>query len=528
VYKILVSDPLAPVGLDLLRQAPDLTFEAPGKMARADVLARIGEADALIVRSETQVDAELLGAAKCLRVVGRAGVGVDNIDVSAATARGVIVMNTPGANAMATAEHTMAMMLALCRKLPQADASLRRGEWNRSKFQGVQLYQKTLGVLGFGRIGRLVAQRAQGFGMDVLAYDPYVNEEVGRELGVRVVDLDELLARSDFLTLHTTLTPETRHLIDDAAIARMKSGARLINCARGELVEEAALVAALRSGKLAGAALDVFVTEPPTGSPLLSMDNVVVVPHLGASTAEAQRDVAVKIVEQVLGALRGTSFRNAINMPFVEGVDYERLRPYLALAERLGRLQAQLAGGRPQRLEVEARGADIGEALKPLTAALLKGLLAPQLGEEVNTINAPVLAAERGIVVAQSTGLESADYPNQLTCKLFTDHSAHTVAGGLLSNSQPRIVQIDAFRVDAPPTGVALVMLSHDVPGVVGRVGTLLGDRGVNIAEWRLGRDQPGGTALSFVNLDAELPAATLDELARLPEVLQARQVRLD
>jgi D-3-phosphoglycerate dehydrogenase len=311
-------------------------------------------------------------------------------------------------------------------------------------------------------------------------------------------------------------------------LARVKRGALLVNCARGELVDEAALLEALRSGRLAGAALDVFAHEPPKGSPLLALDNVVVVPHLGASTVEAQRDVAVKIAEQVLAALRGSDYRNAVNMPFVAGVDYAALRPYLALAERLGRLQMQLATGRPLRLEVEVRGPDLGEAVKPLTAALLKGLLEPVLREEVNTINAPVLAAERGLVVAQSTGLASADYPNQLICRLVTDHGSRTIAGGLLGASQPRVVQIDDYRLDAPPVGVALVMVSRDVPGVIGRVGTLLGERGINIAEWRMGRDRPGGTALSFINLDAAMPPELLAELTRLPEVVQARQVWLD
>lgn len=534
-YRILVSDPLSPEGLARLSAAPDAEVTAPGNLSRDALLASIGEYDALIVRSETKVDCEVLERAGRLKVIGRAGVGLDNVDLEAATARGVIVMNTPGANAVATCEHTFALMLALCRKIPQADASVRRGEWTRRRFLGVQLYRKTLGIVGLGRIGQQVALRAQAFGMDVLAYDPYINADLARELGVALVSLDELMARSDFITLHALLTPETHGLIGREALARVKPGARLINCARGELVDEAALVEALTSGRLVGAALDVYSVEPPARggqatARLLALDNVVLTPHLGASTEEAQRDVSLQIVDQVLDALRGVSFRNAANFPFVDGMVWRELRPYLDLAERIGALQTQLMPGRLKKVEVELRGPDVAGHAKPLTVAVLKGLLTPMVGEQVNYINAPILAAERGIAVAQSepsAGLDGLDYPNLISCRVQGDQGERLIAGTLFSREQPRIVQMDGFRVDAPPTGIVLVMLSRDVPGVIGRVGTLLGEHGINIAEWRLGRDAPGGTALSFINLDNPIPPDVMARLVELKDIISARVVRL-
>jgi D-3-phosphoglycerate dehydrogenase len=529
-YRILVSDPMSPDGLARLRAAPDAEVTAPGKMPRTALLDALGDYDALIVRSETKVDGEVLERAARLKVVGRAGVGLDNVELDAATARGIIVMNTPGANAIATCEHTFAMILALCRKLPQADASLRRGEWTRSRFLGVQLFRKTLGIIGLGRIGQQVAQRAQAFGMETLGYDPYISADLAQHLNVTLVSLDDLLARADFITLHTVLTPETHHLIGRESLARVKPGARLINCARGELVDEAALVEALTNGQLAGAALDVYSVEPPTESPLLALDNVVLTPHLGASTEEAQRDVSLQIVDQVLDALRGVSFRNAVNFPFVDGLVWRELRPYLDLAERIGALQTQLMPGRLKKVEIELRGPDIASHAKALSVAVLKGLLTAMVGDEVNYINAPILAAERGIAVAQSepsAGLDALDYLNLISCRVLGDQGERLIAGTLFSREQPRIVQMDGFRVDAPPTGIVLVMLSHDAPGVIGRVGTLLGEHGINIAEWRLGRDAPGGNALSFINLDNPIPPDVLARLLDAKDVISAKVVRL-
>ncbi len=528
-FKILIPDDLSAAGLDLLKADPAISVTAAKKMPRADLLACIGDYHALIVRSETKVDAPVIEAGRALRVIGRAGIGVDTIDVDAATRRGIIVMNTPQANTTATCEHTIAMMLALARNIPQADASLRRGEWARGKFMGVQLMGKTLGVIGLGRIGTQVAKRAQAFGMEVIAYDPYVSEEAARANKVGLVSLDELLARSDFVTLHSSLTSGSRRLLDAAAIARMKTGARVINVARGALVDAEALHAALTSGKLAGAAIDVFEEEPPPRDlPLIQLPNVVVAPHLGASTVEAQRDVSIQMAEQILDALRDREVRNAVNFPPIDPAALPAVRPYLTLAEKLGALQSNLTTGRLERVEVEFRGPDVAPHAKPLMVALLRGLLVPTLGaERVNYVNAPVIAHERGIAVSQAMDLTSADYTNLISCRVSTGDETHAIAGVLFNGRQPRIVRIDGFVLDAVPEGLVLVVSSRDVPGVIGRIGTILGQSYVNIGEYRLGRTGPGDMAMSFVNLDTPVPEEAMQTLRNLPEVVDVRQMAL-
>jgi D-3-phosphoglycerate dehydrogenase len=529
MYKILIPDDLSAAGLDLLKADPQMSIEVVKKMPRAELLARIGDYDALIVRSETKVDAEVIERGVKLRVVGRAGIGVDTIDVDAATHRGIIVMNTPQANTIATCEHTLAMMLALARNIPQADASLRRGEWTRSKFMGEQLMGKTLGVIGLGRIGTQVARRAQAFGMEVIAFDPYVNEENARNNKVGLVTLDELLAKSDFITLHSSLNPGSRRLLDAEAIQKMKTGAHIVNVARGALVDADALVQALQSKKLAGAALDVFEEEPPPADhPLFKLPNVVVTPHLGASTVEAQRDVSIQMAEQVLDALHEREVRNAVNFPPIDPAALPVIRPYLMLAERLGALQANLTEGRLARVEVEYRGSDVAPHVKPLTVALLRGLLAPTLGaERVNYVNAPIIANERGIMVSQALNISSSDYTNQVSCRVSVGDETHTIAGVLFNGVQPRIVQIDGFVIDAVPEGLMLVVSSHDVPGVIGHIGSLLGTHHVNIAEYRLGRTSPGDRALSVVNLDSPVPEAAMKALRALPEVIWVKQMTI-
>lgn len=498
---------------------------APGNMPRAELLDVIASYDALIVRSATQVDDEALEAGRQLRVVGRAGVGLDNIDVEAATRRGVLVMNTPGANATATAEHTWALLLALCRRIPAADASLRTGAWERGRFIGIQLHGKTMGLVGLGRVGRLVATRAQGFGMEVLAYDPYLSNDAAAELRVELVDLDRLLTESDVVTLHVPLTEQTRGLIGADRLVCMKPGALLVNCARGGLVDESAVAAALDQGRLAGAAFDVFDSEPPAGSPLLQRKDVVLTPHLGASTAEAQRDVSVQIVEQVLAALRDEEYRNAVNLPFVAKGGLAEIRPWLDLAERLGRLLVALAPGRLERVEIEARGPEVAPHAQPLSAALLVGLLAPISSESVNFVNAAHRAAERGIDVVRSRRASAAEYANLVGCRITADGGERSAAGTLF-HDRPRTVEIDGYHLDAPPVGTALLVWNRDVPGVIGKVGTILGDAGVNIAEWRLGRSAPGETALAFVNLDAPAPAVVLDAIAAIDGVRVVRQLQ--
>lgn len=524
-FRILVSDPLSDAGLARLRREAGVEVEAPGTMDRAALLAALPAADALIVRSGTTVDAEALARGERLKVVGRAGVGLDNVDVEAATARGVLVMNAPGANATATAEHAWAVLLALCRRIPAADASVRRGAWERKGFVGRQLEGKTLGVVGLGRVGRRVAARGRGFGMTVLGFDPYLSAEAAEELRVGLVDLDRLLSEADIVTLHAPLTDETRGLLGAERLGRMKPDALLVNCARGGLVDEAALADALAEGRLAGAALDVFAEEPPVGSPLLALDNVVLTPHVGASTVEAQRDVSVQIVEQVVDALRGVDYRNAVNLPFVAAGGLEEVRPWLDLAERLGRLAAALADGRIEAVELEARGPEVAAHAQPLSVALVTGLLAPILGESVNWVNALQRAAERGVAVARSRRASAAEYANLVGFRLVTDVGERTAAGTLF-HGRPRAVEIDGYHLDAPPAGHALLVWNRDVPGVIGRVGTILGNAGVNIAEWRLGRSAPGETALAFINLDNPAPADVVESLRGIEGVKAVRQLR--
>ena len=525
-FRILVSDSLSEDGLAALRAFEDVEVDAPGSLSREAFLAGLPGHDALIVRSGTRVDAEALDRAPGLKVVGRAGVGLDNVDVEAATERGILVMNTPGANATATAEHVWALLLALCRRLPAADASVRRGEWERGRFTGIQLAGRTLGVVGLGRVGRLVAARGRGFGMTVLGYDPYLSVEAAAELGVEPVELDGLLAGSDVVTLHAPLTDETRALIDAAALARVRPGALLVNAARGGLVDEAAVAAALADGRLGGAAFDVYAAEPPAGSPLLEAPNVVLTPHIAASTFEAQRDVSVQIAEQVVAALREEEFRNAVNLPFVTTGGLAEIRPWLDLAERLGRLAAALAPGRIERVEVEARGPEVAPHAQPLSVAVLRGVLAPILGgADVNWVNAAHVAAERGTEVARGRRASAAEYANLVGCRVRTDVDERGVAGTLFQ-THPRAVEIDGFHLDAPPVGDALLVWNRDVPGVIGRVGTLLGKAGVNIAEWRLGRTAPGETALAFINLDTPAPGDVLEALRRIEGVRQVRQLR--
>jgi D-3-phosphoglycerate dehydrogenase / 2-oxoglutarate reductase len=527
MYRILVSDKLGTDGLARLDEAADASYDVKTGLSKEELLAIMPEYDGLIVRSGTQVDADVLAAGTRLKVVGRAGMGVDNIDVRAATIRGIVVMNTPQANSIATAEEALALMLAVSRHIAPAHASLAAGEWRRSDFVGTQLYRKTLGIVGFGRIGRLVAKRAQGFGMDVLAYDPFVAEDVGRELNVTLVDLDDLLAQSDYISLHAGLSPETNKLINAQNIAKMKDGAVIINAARGKLIDDEALLAGLNSGKLKAAALDVFTSEPPVDNPLIGHPKVLHTPHLGASSIEAQRDVATQIVDQVLDALRGTDFRNAVNMPFHAGPEFATTRPYMELAERLGILHSRLAPQPIRRVEIETRGEAVDPLIRPIAAALLKGLLSQLTTESVNYINAPTLAEEHGITVAQTKSSGLVDYPNLISCLVGWDGGSRLLAGVLFAGNQPRIVQVDDYHLEANPEGVVLIMRNRDVPGVIGQVGTILAAYNVNIGEWRMGRYEPGSEALSFINLDTELPDSVLQALEKIPAVTKVSMVNL-
>ena len=531
MFRVLITDDLGAEGLALLDQATDVKYDVVKLPDHAKLNDLIGEYDAVITRSGTPLRADTFQAGKHLKIAGRAGVGLDNVDIDAATLCGILVMNTPEANTLAATEMTMALMLAMCRRLPWADASIKRGEWSRSKFMGTQLSDKTLGVIGLGRIGSRVATRCRAFGMHVLAYDPYISEEIAERLQVELLgDLNELLARSDLITVHTPMTDETRGMIGAPQIAKMKQGVRLVNCARGGIVEEKALYEALVAGKVAGAAIDVYSSEPPRNEllkNLFALENVVASPHIGANTIEAQREVAVQIVNQVLEGLRGINFSNVVNLPFVEGVDYRSIQPYLTLAEKIGALQMQLNHGRVERVEVECRGDAVEKLVKPLTVALLKGLLFPILGDAVNYVNAPRLADERGILVSQTRHPVAEDYSNVILCRVTSSQETRLIGGALFLHNQPRIVLMDDYRLDALLIGKALVMMNHDVPGVIGKVGTLLANRQVNIAEWRMARNSPGGIAVSFINIDSPVSDQVLAELKQLDTVTDVRQVAL-
>jgi D-3-phosphoglycerate dehydrogenase len=531
MHKILITDDIGPAGLALLDAANDVEYTVMKLPPPEKLIEVIGEYDGVITRSGTAMTADVFAAAKKLRVAGRAGVGMDNVDIDAATLRGVLVMNTPEANTLAATELTMTVMLALCRNLPGANASVKSGQWTRSKFIGTQLNEKTLGVIGLGRIGSRVATRCQAFGMKVIAYDPYIAEEVAERIHVHLVtDLEELLTEADIITVHTPLTDETKGMIGPNEIAKMKDGVRLINCARGGIYEEQALVDALTSGKVAGAAIDVYSAEPPKSDvlkSLLALDNVVATPHIGANTHEAQRDVAVQIVQQVVDALRGINFHNVVNLPFAEGVDYRSLAPYMTLAEKIGSLHMQLIRGRIGRVEVEFRGEEVEQHVKPLTVALLKGLLAPILREAVNYVNAPHLAEERGITVAQTRHPAAEDYSNVILCRVISTKETRLIGGALFLRTEPRFVLLDDYRIDALPNGPALIISNKDVPGVIGSVGTLLGAHHINIAEWRMGRSGPGGEAVSYINIDAPANDEVLSKLRGLSTILDVRQVNL-
>jgi D-3-phosphoglycerate dehydrogenase len=529
MFRILVSDKLGQVGLDRLAGAEDASFDVKTGLSKEELLGIISDYDALIVRSSTKVDADVLAAGKQLKVVGRAGMGVDNIDVRAATLNGVIVMNTPGANSVATAEQAMGLMLAVTRHTAPAHASLLAGEWKRSSFVGTELAGKTLGIIGFGRIGRLVACRANAFDMSVLAYDPFVSEEVARELNVTLVDLEDLLAEADYITLHTALLEDTEEMINAQTISQMKEGVIIINAARGKLVNDQDLADALKSGKVRAAGIDVYRQEPPAiDNPLIGLPNVLHTPHLGASTEEAQLVVATEIVDQVLAALRGTDFANSLNMPFrVGGGGFAEIRPFMELAEKMGRLHAALAPQPVQRVEVEVSGNTVSELVRAIAAGILKGLVDNKMDVPINYINAPILAAENGITITQAKGLNGLDYPNLVTSRAYWDGGEQTLGGVLFGGSRPRIVQLDEFQIDARPEGVMLITRNDDVPGVIGRVGTILATYEVNIGEWRLGRNAPGGHAVSFINLDSEPPQAALDALAEVAAVTAVYLVTL-
>ncbi len=527
-FRLLITDPFDTAVLAPLRERhPDLEVRAD-PIDPATLAQHVGDVDGLIVRSRTKVTAEVLEHAPRLRVIGRAGIGVDNIDVNAATKRGIVVMNTPGGSNVTTAEHAIAMLLALARNIPQAAAAVRAGQWPRERWIGTEVCNKTLGVIGLGNIGAIVAERALGLRMKVIAYDPFVTVEGAARLRVELVSRDELFVRSDFVTVHTPLTPETRGLVGRDAIARMRRGVRIINCARGGIVDEAALLEGLRSGHVAGAALDVFEQEPPPKDhPLLALDTVIATPHLGASTGEAQENVSRAIVQQVADFLYAGVIQNAVNAPSIAPEILQVLRPYLMLAEKLGALAGQLATEPPVEVIVQAVGQAAERETRALTTAVLRGLLAQMIDPGINYVNAPAVARERGIAIVEAQAPESKDFKNAIMVRLRTASRTIVVEGAVFGADTVRLTKINDFRMEAVPEGYVLMLNNRDVPGVVGRVGTLLGERGINIAGLELGRERVGGMALSLFHVDDPVPRDVLAELRKLPQVVSAQLLRL-
>jgi len=515
--KVLISDKLSPAAVAIFRDR-GLEVDVQTGLDPAELKAIIGRYDGLAVRSATKVTPEILEAADNLKVVGRAGIGVDNIDIPAATQRGVVVMNTPFGNSITTAEHAIAMMLALAREIPQANASTHAGKWEKSKFMGVELTGKTLGVIGCGNIGSIAANRAIGLHMRVLAFDPYLSPERAVDLGVEKVDLDSLLRRADFITLHTPLTDHTRGIISTDAIAKMKDGVRLINCARGGLVDEAALKEGLDSGKVAGAALDVFAEEPAKENALFGHPRVVCTPHLGASTTEAQENVALQVAEQMSDYLLTGAVTNAINAPSISAEDAPRLRPYLALAEQLGSFAGQITESGLSEVEIEYEGEIAGLNVRPITSTILTGILRPYI-DSVNQVSAPVIARERDIVVRETKTDRAHDYATLIRLTVKTERRTRSVAGSLFGGAKPRLVEVETIPLEAELSGNMLFVRNEDQPGLIGRLGTALGDAGINIANFHLGRTQEGGTAVALLSIDQAPPGELMAAIAGLPNV---------
>ncbi len=524
ISRVLIADPIHEDGRKLLEADGSFAVDVETGLDEAGLVARIASYDALVVRSKSKVTAPVIAAGSALKVIGRAGIGVDNIDVPAATERGIVVFNTPDANATTTAELTVAHLLSLSRHLPQADRSVRSGAWQPARYVGAELAGKTIGIVGFGTIGRLVAVRCAGLRMRVLAFDPFVTEEVMAQSAAEPQDLDTLLASSDYVTLHCPLIDKTRNLIDAARIGRMKPGARLINCARGGLVHEAALIAALKSGHLAGAALDVFAQEPPTGSPLLELDNVVLTPHLGASTEEAQQAVSVRIAEDIARFLKTGAAETAVNLPRISSEQYGRTRPYQDLAHALGRLVGALSNGPIRELVVRSFGGVAELDGRPITAEALVGLLDKRLAGRVNRVNAAHLARAQGIEVRESRSEHARDYVSLIEVSAETEHATTTVAGTLLGGRLPRLVRIGSYDVEAVPRGHFLFTQHADKPGVVGALGGILAREGINISRMQVAVEDNGGsgTAIALISLSAALPEGTRAEVAALPAVAQA------
>jgi len=521
--KVLISDKMSPLAEQTFKDRGVEIDYKPG-LDKDELLKIIGDYDGLAIRSSTKVTPKMLEAAKNLKVVGRAGIGVDNVDVPAATNAGVVVMNTPFGNSITTAEHAIAMMMALVRQIPQANASTHAGKWEKSKFMGMEITGKTLGLIGCGNIGSVVAERALGLKMKVVAFDPYLAPERAADLGITKVELDDVCAKADVITLHTPLTDQTRGIVGKEAFKKMKDGVRIVNCARGGLVDEAALLDALNSGKVAGAALDVFAVEPATENPLFGHENVICTPHLGASTTEAQVNVALQVAEQMADYLLTGGVTNALNMPSLSAEEAPKLKPYMALAEQIGGFAGQLTEHGLKRIMVEYEGAVAELNTKPLTAVVLEGLLSP-LMSSVNMVNAPVIAKERNIQVTEVKHDREGDYHTLIKLTVETEKQTRTVTGTLFANQAPRIVEVNGVRLEAEVEPNMLYVINDDKPGFIGALGSLLGYNGVNIATFALGRKIEGEEAVCLVSVDQPVQDIVLDQVAALAHVRQAKRL---
>lgn len=530
MFKILVSDPISDVGLKTLIEADDIKLDIKTDLTPEGLLAIIGEYDGLLVRSQTTVSRDVIAAAKNLKVIGRAGVGVDNIDTKAATELGVVVINAPDGNTISTAEHSFAMIASMARWIPQADHDLKSGKWNRKKYTGVELNNKVLGVIGLGRIGSEVIKRAKAFNMDVIGYDPFVTEERANQLGIKTGSVEDVVKAADFLTIHTPLTKETKYIIDDKEFALMKKGIRIVNCARGGVIREEALLKAIESGIVAGAALDVYEEEPPAAdNALVNHPQVITTPHLGASTVEAQLNVAIDVAAEVYNFLKGVPFKNAINLPSIPADILVHVQPYLELAEKLGKLITNTLTAAIEKIEIIYAGDIVDKEVDILTRTVLKGILSEHIGSAgmVNDVNAPTLAKERGIEYVDSRSSKSKGYTNLIAVKIKTTKEDKAVSGTILDGYGPRIVNVDGFTVDFKLTGNLLLMEHTDQPGIIGDLGKVLGNAGLNIATMQVGRNEVGGKAVAFLMIDNLADDQVLGEIKKINGVTNIYQVEL-
>ncbi|OGS45127.1 MAG: phosphoglycerate dehydrogenase [Elusimicrobia bacterium RIFOXYD2_FULL_34_15] len=528
MYKVLVSDPLAKEGVEVLEKNKDFSVTVKTGMKPEELKNIISEFDGLLVRSETKVTKEILDIAKNLKIIGRAGTGVDNIDTKEASKKGIVVMNVPGGNTISAAEHTVSMLLSLSRNIPQANASLKKKEWKKKDFVGVEVLGKIIGIIGLGKIGLEVAKRLLAFGMKVFVYDPFVSKERALQLGVETTTLDELFKNSDYITIHTPKTESTKNLINSETIKKMKDGVRIVNCARGGLIDEQALAEALKSGKVKGAALDVFEKEPLTESPFFEMNNVIMTPHLGASTEEAQTNVSVEIAKQLEEYFINGTIRNAVNFPYIPSEVFQKMQPYIALSEKLGSFASQLMDGRILSIGMAYSGEVTKYDLSPITIAAVKGMLEP-VSEEgtLNFINASFIAQDKGIKVSESRMPDMTDYSNIISVKLKTENGESIVAGTVFGKKYIRIVKINDYYVDVELTENILAFSNADKPGVVGKIGTILGKNSINIAAMEVGRKTVGGDAITIVNVDMPIPEKVLAEIKSQPEIKNVKMIKL-